>query len=395
MSNSSQINVLSLPSWYPDNVDPTNGLFLKKHTESVAHHVHMTALYVAADPTLHQQTFKIKKATENGVFTVEVFYRISDLENNANRLIRFYRYIQAARYGWHVVRQKIGLPDIVHVHVAHPAGRIALFLKEYFNIPYLVSEQWTGYTPFNDEFYRMPWYNRWGIQQIYKNASAVTTVSHFLKKALQQKRLTEVPTKVVPNIVDSPGKPLSPSKNNTPLKALTISDLRDPQKNISGLLKAVKQLVLQFPNFELHHVGVGPDADKLQRKARQLGLYNKHVYFHGYIPNQKLQTFFQESHFFVLNSRYETFSVVTAEALAHGVPVLVTKCGAPEEYVTKDVGKLVPRENPEALQEGLRYMCQHWHEFDPAQLRSHVKQRFSREAVGRQFLNLYEKVLQS
>lgn len=48
--------------------------------------------------------------------------------------------------------------------------------------------------------------------------------------------------------------------------------------------------------------------------------------------------FFCECDFFVLNSNFETFSVVTAEALAYGKPVIATRCGGPEEFVNKIMG---------------------------------------------------------
>ena len=42
----------------------------------------------------------------------------------------------------------------------------------------------------------------------------------------------------------------------------------------------------------------------------------------------------------VVPSRRETFSLVTAEALASGTPVVATECGGPEEILTDDTGQL-------------------------------------------------------
>ena len=57
----------------------------------------------------------------------------------------------------------------------------------------------------------------------------------------------------------------------------------------------------------------------------------------------------QQADLFVLPSIVETFSVATAEALATGTPVLVTDCGGPTEFVTPEVGCVVPTSDPEAL----------------------------------------------
>ena len=40
-----------------------------------------------------------------------------------------------------------GFPEIVHVHVAMKAGLLALWLKSKFNIPFVVTEHWSGYRP--------------------------------------------------------------------------------------------------------------------------------------------------------------------------------------------------------------------------------------------------------
>ncbi len=47
----------------------------------------------------------------------------------------------------------------------------------------------------------------------------------------------------------------------------------------------------------------------------------------------------------ITNSNYETFSVATAEALVCGVPVIATRCGGPEDFVTEDCGILIEPRN--------------------------------------------------
>ena len=182
-------------------------------------------------------------------------------------------------------------------------------------------------------------------------------------------------------------------KDRPPLRIITISMLNDRQKNVSGLLKAFLDLEENHPDIELHILGDGEDKERLVDLASDLGMLNRSVFFHGYVPNEEIHRYFRNSHFFVLNSDFETFSVATAESLAHGVPVVVTRSGGPEEYVSGELGILVDRRDVEGLVRGLEFMVENWSEFDPQVLRTSVMDRFGEEKVGRQFLELYRSLL--
>ena len=104
---------------------------------------------------------------------------------------------------------------------------------------------------------------------------------------------------------------------------------------------------------------------------------------------KEVAEFMRLADFLVLPSLFETFSVVTAEALTSGIPVLATRCGGPEEFVTKDVGLLVPPGNTEALFNGLDYMLNNLERFNTEQISHYATEHFSPERVGEQLHRVY------
>ena len=73
-----------------------------------------------------------------------------------------------------------------------------------------------------------------------------------------------------------------------------------------------------------------PYARKVQRQAIDLGL--KRVEFSGELTGEAKSRVLQNAELFVLPTHSENFGISVAEALAHGVPAVVTK-GAPWEVL--------------------------------------------------------------
>jgi len=126
-------------------------------------------------------------------------------------------------------------------------------------------------------------------------------------------------------------------------------------------------------DFELHIVGNGVDREKLEILSEKYGLLNRMIFFEGMVPVDEVASFFCECDFFVLNSNFETFSVVTAEALAYGKPVIATRCGGPEEFVNSNCGILIePRDN-DALVKAMNYMLDNFSTYNPEDIREYAK----------------------
>jgi len=74
----------------------------------------------------------------------------------------------------------------------------------------------------------------------------------------------------------------------------------------------------------------------------------------GELPALELQQLLDTADVFALATRFETFGMAVAEAVARGLPVVSTRTGSIPEIVGDDAGLLVPPDDEESLTEALR-----------------------------------------
>ena len=133
---------------------------------------------------------------------------------------------------------------------------------------------------------------------------------------------------------------------------LTVSRLV-PIKNITLQLQAIEQLKAMHPEILLHIVGGGPDALTLQAEIQSRGLEN-YVILHGPQFGLSLGVFYVGSDCFLLTSHYEGWGMVIVEALAAGLPVIMTAVGCADELVKNgESGIVIPINDVDALTRGM------------------------------------------
>ena len=137
----------------------------------------------------------------------------------------------------------------------------------------------------------------------------------------------QTPVAVIPNGVDVPVRIPEERTQCGPRRLLFFGRLH-PVKGIDVLLRAWKTLQGRFPQWELQIAGSDHDGflAGYRRMARELAL--KRVTFAGPAYGEQKNRLYWSSDLYVLPTHSENFGMTVAEALAHGVPAVVTK-GAP------------------------------------------------------------------
>lgn len=111
-----------------------------------------------------------------------------------------------------------------------------------------------------------------------------------------------------------------------------------PKKNISMILNAFAHYRSTVGGGrELHIIGYGPDREELEARARQLRIDDL-VHFHGLQPSDAVARHLASSLALILASTEEQFGLVVNEALAAGVPVIVSSAAGAADELIRNLG---------------------------------------------------------
>jgi len=356
----------------------------------------LTVLYIAADNNLAANQKEITDETINGVKTITVYYgKVTTGFRFFQSLINFFHSFKAFLKGWKYVISQSDKPQITHVSIAYPAGIFALWLKIFFKIPYIISEHWTVYMPENS--HKLSWIEKFNSKLIFSNAALVMPVSKNLQEAIQQGYAPNAKFSIVPNTVDiSVFYPQTsnqkPQISNPKKQILHVSTLHEEAKNVFGLFRVLKNLALMRNDFELHIIHEYYSKSH-EDYARELGLLNTVVFFHGQKTPGEIAAVMRRSDFFVLFSNYENLPVVLLESLTSGLPVISTDVGGIADHITNEFGILVKPKDETGLLNAMNQMLDHCKEYDVNKLRAYAIKNFSNEVVGQSFSRIYSSLI--
>ena len=113
----------------------------------------------------------------------------------------------------------------------------------------------------------------------------------------------------------------------------------------------------------------------------------------GALARTGVHALLSRSDLLVVSSLHETFCVAAAEALAFGIPVVTTRCGGPEGFVTPECGCVVEAGDATALADGIRDVISRLGTFDAVAIRRNIVDRFGPTAFLSQIDAIYGEVL--
>ncbi|WP_338817989.1 D-inositol-3-phosphate glycosyltransferase [Moorella thermoacetica] len=167
------------------------------------------------------------------------------------------------------------------------------------------------------------------------------------------------------------------------------------EKGVQVLLAALARLKRLYPGARLIVAGAGPYAGELQTMANNLGLADR-VEFTGFVSEEVRNRLLARSRVAVFPSLYEPFGIVALEAMAAGIPVIVSRTGGLAEVVEDNRTGLTF--NPGDVADLERRLVTIFQNPDlAAELgrsgQARVYRDYTWEAVARQTLALYRGVL--
>jgi glycosyltransferase involved in cell wall biosynthesis len=124
----------------------------------------------------------------------------------------------------------------------------------------------------------------------------------------------------------------------------------DPKKNLDLLIRAVAQM----PAVSLRMAGAGPDSyERMLRDLVADGGLGGRAEWLGFIAASQRPAFFSSIDVLAMPSAFECFGMVAAEAMQHGVPVVVSDLTGIAEVVARHYCGLVVAPRVEAIRDAL------------------------------------------
>ena len=199
--------------------------------------------------------------------------------------------------------------------------------------------------------YLKPWNER--LLRLRRKASAFWIADSTEVAQLTRQRLKLAPEKVVtwPIFAADPDTPTPARWQNGEKVRIGALGRLHVSKAYDVLLEALAILRGQdLPDFELIIGGQGPEGEALKEQTEKLGLNN--VTLAGFIDRPA--EFLAGLHLYIQPSRREGFCIAMHEAMAAGLPVVVSDVGEmPHTVDSETMGRVVPAEDAAALAEAL------------------------------------------
>jgi len=131
--------------------------------------------------------------------------------------------------------------------------------------------------------------------------------------------------------------------------------------------------------------GAAAKVSFLKNKVLQLGL-QEHVHFLG--SRQDVRLYYKAASLFTLTSESETFSLAALEAMAFGLPAVLTNVGGAAEMVTEyQNGFLVPPRQPNQIAQAWNKALSH--PFDSLAIRKQVVNKFSINEMVKNYIQVF------
>ncbi|MBN2627422.1 MAG: glycosyltransferase [Spirochaetales bacterium] len=366
------MKLLILPSWYPSAMDPNGVPFIRAQARSLVKHGYdVTVVFTqpySLKTVLKRKTFMfgVRDEKKDGVREILSYFPKTHIKriDQAVRIIMGKRRIRA-------LFRKEGRSDLIHCHTLY-AGPLALWVKKTYGLPLVTTEHYTGFA----RGIVKPWEFRIA-RRLYRHSTFNLAVSGAFASLLSER--TGVTFSVLPNMVNTdlfcPSHGESSGRNA--FTYLFVGSLHD-KKNPLMLLESFIRIHGENPDSRLILVGEGEREGDLKRMIASAGLEGT-VSLKGFLHGPQVSELMKECDCLVLPSRFETFGIVVIEAMASGLPVIVTRSGGPESFVQDRFNGLVIDQDRDELAAALRQVREiSW---DGNGIRQFVTDRFSEGAV--------------
>jgi L-malate glycosyltransferase len=372
------MKVLFIASWYPNSVDPVKGIYIKKHAQAIRSagvEIEVLALTVNRSKKFYEK--KVSVTTDEAGIKTHVI-ELNSMFYKFIHLDLFSQYMTLRRYYFKNIHSN-GKPTIIHSNVLYPAAILAARLSKKLKVPHVITEHWS----LIPKFMKRSLYSFDG-KKTYKNATKITVVSEFLKKRISPFIIETDKVEIIPNVINTSQFSFRQKAAGNTLSFICTANWREPKRPdlIFAALERIREI---NKNFQLVVVGEGILLEEQKKKT-----WGFPVIYKGNLNSNYLAMELQNADYFLHASDMETFSIVVAEALSTGTPVLASNAGAIPDLVNSENGFLAEN-TVEDWTSKLKLLIEKKDWNYKAISESTLK--FNEKSIGEKFKELYQKII--
>lgn len=372
------MKILVLARDVPTESEPTRGIFEFEQALALQRYGH-EVIYLAVDirSIRRRRPLGIRTQTTEGMVVHVASMPIGKVPLKYRRMctsviqqVMFRRIFRNAK-----------LPDIIHSHFLL-TGAAATALAQKSGVPLVHTEHSSEilFSSGNGSVRALE-------VRAFKGADMVIAVSPSLSDKIVAD--TGVPNKVVPNVVRSSVFHHSPEVHSG-FRVVSVGNLI-PVKRMDVTIRAFVDSLGHLEDARLTIIGDGPERRNLENLAESLGVSEK-VRFLGRRTQARIAQEFNSSDLFVLSSEKETFGLAYAEALASGLPVIATRCGGPEHFLSARNSILADVDDVAGIARAMYSVYSGRFARRGEDVAASVRSKFSSEAVAQSLTEIFEMV---
>lgn len=250
-------------------------------------------------------------------------------------------------------------PDIIHIHT----GSRLFFFRRSIDLLFakilakkvILHVHGAAFESFWEESGRIV---RYYIRTILQLADTIVALSFGWKEKIGRMKRSKKDIWVVPNgIVTQTLRPLPERRSEVSdnlVKVLFLGSL-GRRKGLYDLMDVIPDIIKLRPKSRFIIVGSEESPGIIQELSAAIpAQYCSHVHFRGPLLGRDKIKEYKEADIFVLPSYAENFPLVMLEAMAAGLPLIITRVGAVPDVIKHEVnGLLIDPGDKKALKESI------------------------------------------
>jgi glycosyltransferase involved in cell wall biosynthesis len=373
------MKILIIPSWYPTTSYKYSGIFFQEQAFNLNEKDDVKVLYI--------EHFSLRKLNNFFNFTKHkllqppkgVKYSIPNipiLSKYIGKFIAYYFIFTNIKKGWK--------PDIIRAHGTIWGGYYAVKSGKFFNIPSLVTEHRGPFLL--DNFI---YFDKIAIKWAIENCTIFSGDGHNAVKSVLLHNFTPKRIEVLGNLINDENFRIHlENKKSTVFKILTITSLNLFYKDFKTFLNSIKHFSKFYKGKYICDVIVVENSipEWINLFLLENELIDKFNFLLGGIKRNELPTIFNESDVFVSTSITENFGVAMVESLMCGTPVISTRNGGAEDFISNKNGFLTNIKDFCDIGEKLNLIAQKEVIFEKTNVRKTVLYKYGKKSF---YENLY------